>query len=599
MHKDSMLYPQRNQKRSDTILDGLWKFSFDPASCGEKEGWPNGLPSFVKMPVPASFQEMFTDIQSREYCGDYWYETDFYLDEKKENTDTVIRFGSVTHRCKVFLNGKLVGQHEGGFLPFNVDINDAAKYDDENKLVLLVNNELSEEMLPCGATEVKPDGRKVAHGYFDFFNYSGIHRSVHLLTLPAERIDNYAVSFTLEENRAVVHCTVETESNAHVVIALKQDGKAAAQEQGKECDLIVENPHLWDTKDPYLYEIELQLVKDNEVLDLYRDKIGIRTIAVKGTKILLNNKPVYLKGYGKHEDASMFGRGFNYAIAARDFACMKWNGANCFRTSHYPYDEKWYQMADEQGFLIIDEVPAVGMMRSMHNYVAAGSGGKYTGFFESETVPRLKKRHLEAVKDMIRRDQNHPSVIAWSLFNEPETTSTYAHAYFKDVFDYAKKIDQQVRPCTGAFEKNSKPELCQCYMLVDFMCFNRYYGWYISGGDLKEAEEKFRDELSRWRAKNLNIPFVFTEFGCDTLGDVHELPGRMWSQEYQREYYEMYFKVFRDYPEIQGELVWNFADFMTGQAIMRVGGNRKGVFTRDRQPKDAAYILKQHWESIE
>ena len=131
------------------------------------------------------------------------------------------------------------------------------------------------------------------------------------------------------------------------------------------------------------------------------------------------------------------------------------------------------------------------------------------------------------------------------------------------------------------------------------MCLNRYYGWYISGGpEIDEAELKFRAEMDKWAAKKLDVPFVFTEFGTDTLAAEHKLPSVMWSQEYQNEYLAMNFKVFDSYDFVQGELVWNFADFQTTEGIMRVNGNKKGVFTRQRQPKDAAFAFKRRWEAL-
>ena len=255
-------------------------------------------------------------------------------------------------------------------------------------------------------------------------------------------------------------------------------------------------------------------------------------------------------------------------------------------------------MADAEGFLIIDEVPAVGMMRSTHNFAAAGTG-QYTYFFETPTVPELLKNHIQQVKEMMARDKNHPSVFAWSLFNEPETTSEYAKDYFTKVFETARTLDPQNRPLTGAFEKNSAPDKCRCYQLCDFICLNRYYGWYISGGaEMEEAEVKFRAEMDKWAAKKLNVPFVFTEFGTDTLATEHKLPAIMWSQEYQNEYLAMNFSVFDSYDFVQGELVWNFADFQTSEGVMRVNGNKKGIFTRQRQPKDAAFTFKKRWESL-
>nr|MCR5074231.1 beta-glucuronidase [Ruminococcus sp.] len=165
------------------------------------------------------------------------------------------------------------------------------------------------------------------------------------------------------------------------------------------------------------------------------------------------------------------------------------------------------------------------------------------------------------------------------------------------IFDEARLLDPQKRPLTGALEKNSSPEKCKCYPLLDFICLNRYYGWYISGGELDEAEAKFRDELNRWKALDTKKPFIMTEFGVDTMPGYHSLNGLMWSEEYQKEYYEMNFRVLDDYDFIQGELVWNFADFQTSEGIFRVGGNKKGIFTREREPKSVAFVLKDRWKN--
>ena len=133
--------------------------------------------------------------------------------------------------------------------------------------------------------------------------------------------------------------------------------------------------------------------------------------------------------------------------------------------------------------------------------------------------------------------------------------------------------------------------------MMDFICLNRYYGWYICGGpEMPKAYQQFKQELDAWHEKAPHTPVVFTEFGTDTLDSLHKLPSVMWSQEYQQEYMEMNFGVFDHYDFIQGELAWNFADFQTTEGIMRVNGNKKGIFTRNRQPKEAAYLMKHRWE---
>ena len=611
----SLLYPISNKYRTEHKLDGLWDFRFDPEKKGEKENWAGGLPDGegkMKMPVPASFSDFFTDEESRDYCGSFWYETEFFVSENEKGRDLRLRFGSATHRAKVFVNGQKVGCHEGGFLPFVCDISEAVRYGEKNRLVVKVNNELDETTLPCGAVTPLRDGRKLVKPYFDFFNYSGIHRSVWLMSVPKTEIADYEVVTGLHDDSAEVGISVyidgHDESDYSIKAELFDGDESVAEETtiaernvtgvtpySAQITLNVNEPKLWDIYMPNLYVLRLSVLDGDIVLDSYEDKIGLRTFEVEGEKLLLNGKQVYLKGFGKHEDFDVIGRGFSYAVAKRDFECMKWIGANCFRTSHYPYAEEWYRFADEEGFLIIDEVPAVGMMRSFVNFVDAGSG-KYTSFFESDTVPQLQQNHLQAVREMILRDKNHPSVIAWSLFNEPETISEAAYNYFNPVFEEAIKLDPQKRPRTGALEKTSSPEKCHCHVLCDFICLNRYYGWYISGGtEIGDAREQFIEEMNAWRDKKLNKPFVFTEFGADTLATEHRLPSVMWSQEYQKKYYEMNFEIFDRYDFVQGELTWNFADFQTSEGIFRVGGNKKGVFTRNRQPKDAAFIFKERW----
>jgi len=595
----SELYPCSNQARRAQLLDGMWKFRFDPEEKGLQEGWQYKLPDPISMPVPASFSDLFTTKEERDFCGDFWYETEVFIPREWEKQEVEIRFGSITHRASVYCNGSLTAAHEGGFLPVVARVTDHVKFGEVNTFIVKANNELNEENLPCGATMVLSDGRKLAKPYFDFFNYSGIQRSVWLVSKPVESIEDFSVDYELNGEDAVVHYQIMTNGDHEVSFELFDENKQqVAKSAGTKGSVTVSKAHLWNVGKAYLYQAVVRIWDGETLIDEYSSKIGIRTVKIAGKEIQINGKAVYLKGFGKHEDFEVIGRGFNWGVLKRDFECMKWIGANCFRTSHYPYAEEWYQFADEEGFLIIDEVPAVGMMRSTRNFADAGTG-KFTRFFETPTVPNLLKNHLQAVEEMIVRDKNHPSVIAWSLFNEPETTSEESKDYFAAVFDAARALDPQNRPMTGAFEKNSQPELCKCYQLCDFICLNRYYGWYIKGGpELVDAREAFLIEMNKWKDKNLNIPFVFTEFGTDTMAAEHKLPSIMWSQEYQNEYLDMNFEIFDQFEFVQGELVWNFADFQTTEGIMRVNGNKKGIFNRVRQPKSAAFVLKKRWESM-
>lgn len=595
----SMLYPVTTVSRRVVSMDGMWKFILDEKSEGEEKGYVDGIPGSDMIPVPASFQDFYTEKDIREYAGDMWYEKDMFVSGEWEGKDVFVRFAAATHRAEVFVNGVKVAAHEGGFLPFCANVTEFVRYNAYNKVVVKVNNELTVTNIPCGQTVTLSNGKKMAKPYFDFYNYSGLQRSVHLIAVPKESVFDIDLTYELCGGDAKVHYKVKTTGEHPVQVALYDaEGKEAASGQGKEGTLEVKDAHLWQVRAAYLYKLVVRIVDDAEVVDEYEQEIGIRTVEVRGTSILLNGKPVYLRGFGKHEDSDVVGRGFNIGIMKRDFELMKWIGANSFRTSHYPYSEEIYQMADREGFLIIDEVPAVGLFESLMNFMEA-STGKQTAFFEKETTPILLKAHLKAVEEMITRDKNHPSVIAWSLLNEPETTSDAAVPYFKEVFDHAHALDPQKRPRTYALVMNSVPGVCKCYHFSDIVALNRYYGWYVKGGnEICDAEMMFRQEMDAWKALNLNKPFIFSEYGADTLGSEHKLPSVMWSQEYQKEYLDMTHDVFDSYDFVKGEQIWNFADFQTTEGIMRVNGNKKGVFTRQRQPKDVAYLLKERWTKL-
>lgn len=599
MINGSMLYPRMTKTRRSVSLDGMWKFSFDREERGCLDGWRNGIPGDERMPVPASFQDFFTDKASREYCGDFWYETEMVVPGEWKDRQILLRFGCATHRAWVYVNGQELAYHEGGFVPFSVDITEAARLDEPNLVVVRCNNELTETNIPVGKTITLSDGRKMAKPYFDFFNYSGLQRPVKLLALPKEHVSDYSVNFSLDQGDAWVDYEVVTTGGHEVTVALYgEDGVRRACCQGKCGSMKVKQARLWQVRDAYLYKIEIEIADGERVIDSYWDEIGIRTVEVRGTDILLNGSPVYLKGFGKHEDSDVSGRGLNLSVMKRDFELMKWIGANSFRTVHYPYSEEIYQMADREGFLVIDEVAAVGMFESIMNFMEA-STGKNTAFFEKPTTTQLLETHLKAVEELIIRDKNHPCVIAWCLLNEPETTNEAAVPYFKVVFERARELDIQKRPRTYAMIMNSLPGTCKCYQFSDIICLNRYYGWYLKGGfEICDAGEAFRREMDAWKALELDKPFLFTEYGADTSVSVDKLPSVMWSQEYQIEYLVMNHNVFDSYEFVKGEQVWNFADFQTTEGIMRMDGNKKGIFTRNRQPKAAAYYFKQRWESL-
>lgn len=279
-----------------------------------------------------------------------------------------------------------------------------------------------------------------------------------------------------------------------------------------------------------------------------------------------------------------------------DFGLMKWIGANSFRTAHYPYAEEFLDWADEHGVVVIDETAAVGFNLALG--IAKGDiGVKSDEIFSEKAVGKTtQEAHKKAIQELISRDKNHPSVVMWSIANEPDARNDAALQYFEPLVELTKSLDP-TRPVCCPNVMFCTPETDTISHLFDVVCLNRYYGWYIQSGDLNKAEAVLRNELKGWVNK-LNKPILITEYGVDTLIGLHSLRNEMWSEEFQCEFLKMYHRVFDEIPSVVGEQVWNFADFATSPGVMRVDGNKKGIFTRDRKPKSAAYILKTRWTNI-
>src|SRR5690625_2340861 len=591
-----MLYHRNTEMRRKHSLDGLWNFKLDPNEVGEKYAWyEKGLSSSIQMAVPASYNDITTDEKSRDFVGTVWYERDFYLHEKPNDEKVCVRIGAASHTSKVWVNGLEVTTNKGGFLPFEADITHLVQR--KNKIVISVNNELSWEMLPPGTVEetrtTEGDIIRKLHQNHDFFNYSGIHRSVYIYTKPTVSIEDIRVETDYEDDVGIIH--VETEVHAIddtydvEVFVYDAEAQLSARAKGRSTTLRIEDVCLWDTENPYLYKLDVQVINsDEELVDHYYLNIGVRTIAVEGSKILLNDQPIYLTGYGKHEDAVTRGKGFDRVTNLRNFYLMQWTNANSFRTSHYPYAEEVLDLADEMGFLIINEVPAVGILSAP----VPATGDLYPVFDNEDERNILLEHHLKVMRQLINRDKNHPSVIMWSIANEASTMEAGAKHYFKPIVEEVRSLDS--RPIMNVNLMLIQPEECIVSDLVDVIGLNVYFGWYSSPGDLEQGRADLEDYLTRWN-DCFDAPIVITEFGVDTIAGLHKLPSIMFSEEFQVDFIKMYQDVFDNFDFIVGEHVWNFADFMTKQDIVRVDGNKKGVFTREREPKMAAFHLKKRW----
>ena len=593
-----MLYPVLNTKRKRYSLDGIWNFKQGEYAPGVDAR----LSAEDLMVVPSSFNDVAVDSEKRYFIGDSWYERTFAVPSFEPDEELVLRFGSVTHQAKVYVNGQLLGEHVGGFTPFEVSIPEELTNRNELLISVCANNILDHTTLPVGnySEEVLPDGsvkKKVVEN-FDFFNYAGIQRPVQLLVLPKARIEDIVVTYDVHENDATVKVAVEHTANGGTakVTLLDENGEVVAKgEAGSELEIA--NVRRWEVLDAYLYTAKVELFDGEELVDEYEELFGVRTIRVENGQFLVNDKPVYFKGFGKHEDSYVNGRGFNEAVNLMDLNLMKSIGANSFRTAHYPYSEEMMRLSDRMGFLVIDEVPAVGLFANFTAALDLVGGGKNS--LKTWEFYETMENHKLVLRELVARDKNHACVVLWSVANEPDGAGEGADKYFEPLVKYVKELDPQKRPTTVVNIMMATPERDLISPYIDVLCLNRYFGWYVNHGDIEGARVGLRNELLKWQEKYPDKPIIMSEYGADTLPGYHSNWDVPYTEEYQERFHQMNHEVFDEVKNFVGEHVWNFADFETNSyTLIRIQGNHKGLFTRDRNPKSIVKLFRNRWNAI-
>ena len=580
-----MLYPKMTESRMVFDLNGVWDFCLMD---GEAKG------EIVPMPVPSSYNDIYTGRGFADHVGNLYYRRTFTVSSRMLEKRLFLRFGSVTHKAEVWLNGTCLGKHSGGFLPFSFEITETA-IAGENELEVIVNNIVDETTLPAGRTvhQKFPGLPEEIHNLpnFDFYNYSGIMRPVCLYTAPESYIEDISIYGKMDGS---FYWDVKANGEGTVSVRLLDAaGNEVAAGEGFKGTGRIDQVQLWEPGHPVLYSLEVTLTGSDGEKDTYTEVFGFREVSIRDCRIHLNGKPVYLKGFGKHEDSPVHGRGFDMAYNVKDIGLLKWIGANSFRTSHYPYCEEMLQLCDREGILVIDEAPAVGLNAG---FTATGLlGGNPNGTWK---LFKTAEHHRQVLRDMVQRDKNHPCVIIWSVANEPASQEDGAKEYFEPLLNLVRELDEQKRPATLVTYEGSNPVSCKVAEICDLLIINRYRGWYDTEGNLRGAAALLKDELEGFHKRCPDKPIMLGEYGADTIAGFHDINARIFSEEYQVDFLRAYGEVFDSLPYITGEHVWNFADFATAENIKRVGGNKKGVFTRDRSPKMAAHFLKERWEGI-
>ena len=578
------LYPQDNEARMTCDLGGIWDFRFQ------------GDDSWQPIAVPASYNDQKPDPRFRNEAGIVEYRRKITIPSAWAGQRVCLRFDGVAHSARVCLDGKEIAVHRGGFLPFEVELDGILKPGGSGILTVEADNRINHSTLPIGtegevaffgsdnpgipaveAAKKRQERRGVNRPAFDFFNYTGIQRPVRLTATPRDHIRDITLVPSLSGEVRYSVVTGGTEGGTVRIAVLDADGNAVASAEGTDGELRIEQPQLWEPWPgrPYLYTARVTYGED-----VYEQPFGIREVRVEGTRFLINGRPFRFHGPCKHEDSPFHGRGMDQCLNMTDINLYHWLNANCFRTSHYPYAEEMYRLCDREGIVVVDEAPAVGMWADEHY------GWELGGY------------HEQVLTDMISRDKNHPCVVMWSIGNEPDTDTfpEKAYAYWKPLYDTAHRVDPQNRPVTlvGCQNRYDRDQIIRS---MDVVLINRYYGWYNLSGDLDAARYAMRMELDWWEGQGK--PVILSEYGADTIAGLHGAEPEMFTEEYQVAFYEMMSECLDERDFVIGEMPWNFADFATCQGPMRAGGNRKGLFTRDRRPKMAAHYFRKRWAEME
>ena len=552
-----MLKPQNNSRRIVIPLNGVWEYARSCARPGA-EFLPEG-----RIAVPASWNEQHNVLYHHK--GRLWYQCRFTIPAVPAGKRLLLRFAGVLYRGEFFLNGEKLGEDTTGLMPIEFDITEK---------VLRADN-----LLVAGIDGDRAESQAIGHG--DFYEYGGIHRPVTL-----EIVDEIRITDLKAETDASGGLKLRWECTGGDEIRFSINGATfsfGASEGHDETAVPGVTP--WSPESPRLYRLDAELFSGGVLRDAYNLKTGFRTFETSGRDLLLNGKKCLFRGFCRHEDFYIIGKGVNDALNVRDFELMKWCGANSFRTSHYPYCEEILELADELGFMVIDELPFSSLKP------------------EQMADEELQRSAVTMVGRLIDRDFNHPSVVSWSLGNECQIQAPESEAFFRLVSEEVRRADP-CRPTTlVAF---TRPGEDYAYKFADIIGINRYYGWYPypqwgnpgAPGDLNAAIELLGRELDKF-SEIIEKPFIITEFGADCIAGHHSMFDLQFTEEFQAEFLKRYINYLRHRPDVAGMHIWHFADFSTNQLPLRVQGNRKGVFSRNREPKAAAFAVRQAWTGQE
>ena len=565
--------------RKTTNLDGRWQAIIDPYETGyydyRNEPGSNGFFRDRKPQDKTDLVEYSFDSDGslsvpgdwntqREallfYEGTIWYKKSFDY-AGTPGTRQFVHFGAVNYKAMVYLNGEKLGEHEGGFTPFAFEVTGRLREKD-NFLIVKVDNTRHREAVPTVNT--------------DWWNYGGITRRVLLVEVPETFVEDYFLQLRrgslgeiagwvrLAGNRRQQKVTIEIpEAKVSHTVTTDADGYAEVRFPAKLS--------LWSPESPKLYDVSVAAETDR-----VRDRIGFRSIEVKGTEILLNGKPIFLRGVCVHEEAPLrTGRAYSPEDARTLLGWVKELGGNFVRLAHYPHSESMTREADRLGVLVWSEVPVY-----------------WTILWENAATFENARQQLS---ENIARDKNRAAVILWSVANETPISEP-RNVFLKRLVDRVRELDP-TRLVTAALERHYTDETTQMIddpfgVNLDVIGCNEYIGWY----------DGLPEKCDRIQWKTIyDKPVVMSEFGGSALFGRHGDALTRWSEEYQESMYEHQVAMLKRIPFLRGTTPWILMDFRSPRRqLPRIQDffNRKGLVSERGEKKRAFFVMQRFYDEL-
>jgi len=571
--------------RSTTSLNGRWQAIVDPYDVGFLDYRAQPLKNnnaFFKNYKPKSKSELVEyDFDTAGYLnvpgdwntqresllfyeGTVWYKRSFDF-AKSTKKRLFVHFGAANYHASVYLNGEELGQHEGGFTPFDFEITDRVRAQD-NFLILRVNNTRGIDQVPTVNT--------------DWWNYGGITRPVTLVEVPETFIQDYSLQLEKGSTNQIKGWLQLNgpQLRQSVTLRISETGlsKTFQADGGGRVEFSFSaNLTLWSPENPKLYTVELSTETDH-----LTERIGFRSIAVRGTDILLNGKPLFLRGISIHEESPLrSGRAWSEDDARTLLGWAKELGCNFVRLAHYPHNEAMLRMADQMGVLVWEEVPVY-----------------WTIQWENAGTLRNAENQLN---ELITRDRNRAALIIYSVANETPISEA-RNRFLSQLIQQAHSSDP-TRLVSAALQEEEVQNGGRLSIRIndpiaselDVMGGNEYIGWYAhSIADL---------DITDWSSK-YDKPMILSEFGADALFGNHGDAHTRWTEEYQESLYQHQISMLKRIPFLRGMTPWILKDFRSPRRTLpRLEDyfNRKGLVSDHGEKKKAYFVLQKFYRELQ